>query len=97
MNSTSVSRTGAHAAAWMACLALSGCFGGGDDSPIPVSPVMLTPLMAIPAEASTSLLELFRYQGSVNSSPSADQDRAEPIDISSLTLPTSETAEPFEV
>lgn len=97
MNVNFGKRAAAHAAAWAACLALVGCLGGGGDNSVPVAPVMLTPLMAIPAEASTSILELYRYQGSVNSSPQADQDKAEPLDISTFMPPSSETAEPFDV
>ena len=90
-------RLTAHLAVWAGTIILSGCLGGGGDNPIPTASTMPSPLMAIPVEATTSLQELFRYQASVNSSTAAAQDMAEPIDVSSLVLPTSETAEPFDV
>lgn len=90
-------RTQAHLAAWVSCLTLAGCLGGGNDPVVPMAPTELGPLQAISAAATTSIMGLLQYQAAVNSSSQAAQDAAEPLDISSITLPTSETAEPFDV
>ena len=90
-------RLTAHAAAWSASLALAGCFGGSSDSPVPPVVAMPGPLEAVPATATATISGLFSYQASVNSEPQAKQDMAEPIDISALSLPTSETSEPTDL
>ena len=90
-------RLGLHAIAWSGCLLLGGCLGGGGEDTVPVEPVTLGPLLAVPATATQSITGLFQYQATINSSTAADQDKAEPLDISALVLPTSETAEPTEV
>lgn len=86
-----------HGAVWGTSLVLAGCFGGGSDPVVPMTPVSISPLVAVPATATASIQALLQYQAAVNSSAQAEQDKAEPIDISSLMLPVSETAEPFEV
>ena len=90
-------RTQAHGAVWAACLALSGCLGGGNDPVVPMAPAEVGPLQAISAAATMSISGLLQYQAAINSSAQAAQDVAEPLDVSAITLPTSETAEPFDV
>jgi hypothetical protein len=89
-------RLQAQAAVWGVALALTGCFS--DNNPaVPMAPAELGPLQAISAAATTSIMGLLQYQAAVNSSSQAAQDSAEPLDVSSIMLPTSETAEPFDI
>ena len=85
-----------HLAVWGMALALTGCFRDSDPA-APMTPVMLGPLQAISATATASIMGLLQYQAAVNASSQAAQDGAEPLDVSDLVLPTSETAEPSDV
>jgi hypothetical protein len=83
----------------MAAVALmSGCFGGGDDdAPMPPAPPPVTPppppdaLAAVPdsARKSTDGLVAYLKTLSVNTS-----DTREPMDLTGVTLPQDDTAEP---
>ena len=86
-----------HLAVWAASLALAGCFGGSDDASTPVAPITIDVLTTVPGTASTSIAGLIAYQRDVLARSQADQDKAEPIDIAGVTLPTSDTTEPVEV
>jgi hypothetical protein len=68
-------------------LLLSACFGGGsDDAPAPVDP-----LAAVPDSAVQSVVGTVDYLTVLNKNPS---DTREPLDISAVVLPTSDTTEP---
>ena len=91
-------RTGAHVAVWCASLVLSGCFSSDDEqTPVPVAPVMIDVLKTVPAAASETIAGLLAFQRDVLARPQADQDKAEPIDLTGISIPSSETAEPVEV
>lgn len=90
-------RTGAHVAVWCASLVLAGCFSSDDETPVPVAPVMIDVLKVVPAAASETIAGLLAFQRDVLARPQADQDKAEPIDLSAISIPSSETAEPVEV
>lgn len=72
-------------------LALSGCFGGGDDDPVAVP---ADPLSAVPDSAVQSVAGTVDYLVALNRNPS---DTREPIDITAVVLPTSDTTEPAAV
>ncbi len=70
---------------------LAGCFGGGDDStPVPGS----DPLEKVPDSATQSVGGFIAYLVTLANNLS---DTREPIDVSGLTLPTSDTTEPETV
>ena len=71
-------------------LALAGCFGG-DDEPIPMP---ADPLAVVPDTALQTAAGTVDYQKLLGSQLS---DTREAIDVSSVVLPTSETAEPVAV
>ena len=71
----------------VAPLLLSACFGGGsDDAPAPVDP-----LVSVPDSAVQSVIGTVDYLAVLNKTPS---DTREPIDITAVLLPTSDTTEP---
>lgn len=73
-----------------ATTALAGCFGGGsDDVAAPADP-----LAAVPDSALQSVAGTVDYLVMLNKNPS---DSREPIDISAVVLPTSDTTEPAAV
>ena len=75
-----------------ASLGLSGCFGGGGDDelvPTPADPLAMVPDTALQTAAGT-----VDYQKLLGSQLS---DTREAIDVTTLVLPTSETAEPVAV
>lgn len=73
-----------------ATLALTACFGGGDsDVATPADP-----LAAVPDSAVQSVAGTVDYLAMLNKNPS---DSREPIDISAVVLPTSDTTEPAAV
>ena len=73
-----------------ATTALAGCFGGGgDDAAAPADP-----LAAVPDSAVQSVAGTLDYLAVLNKNPS---DTREPIDISAVVLPTSDTTEPAAV
>ena len=72
-----------------AALALSGCFGGGDsEAPLPTP---ADPLASVPDSAIQSVAGTVDYLVALNKQPS---DTREPIDITAVVLPTSDTTEP---
>ena len=73
-------------------LALAGCFGGGGDDE--VTPMAADPLAAVPDTALQTAAGTVDYQQLLSISPS---ETREPIDVTALVLPTSETAEPVAV
>ena len=70
--------------------ALAGCFGGGSDEPAPPA----DPLAAVPDSATQSVSGLVAYLVALVAGGS---DTREPIDITALTLPTSDNTEPDAV
>ncbi len=72
-----------------AALVLTACFGGGDDTV-----VALDPLAAVPESATQSVAGTVDYLAVLNKNPS---DTREPIDITAVLLPTSDTTEPSAV
>ena len=70
-------------------LGLAGC-GGGDDRPVTIAPPV-DPLAEVPASATADALGLVNYQANLNT---LTTETREPIDLSNVSLPTSETAEP---
>lgn len=76
-----------------ATAALAGCFGGGDDATA-MTPAPADPLASVPADASQSLAGTIDYQRALTAQPS---ETREPIDVSAVTLPTSDTSEPATV
>ena len=73
-----------------ATLALTACFGGGDDEV--AAPA--DPLAAVPDSAVQSVAGTLDYLAVLNKNPS---DSREPIDISAVVLPISDTTEPSAV
>ena len=73
-----------------ASVALTACSGGGDgDVAAPADP-----LAAVPDSAVQSVAGTLDYLALLNKNPS---DSREPIDISAVVLPTSDTTEPAAV
>jgi hypothetical protein len=62
---------------------LVACGGGSDDTPVPAT------TNEVPATATVSTAAFASYAGMLGAS-----DGAEPLDVSSLTPPTSDTDEP---
>lgn len=89
----------------MAAVALmSGCFGGGDDdAPVTAPPPPVTPppppppppppdpLAAVPDSAKQSTDGLVAYLKTLAANTSETRD---PVDVSGLSLPQSDTADP---
>lgn len=73
-----------------ATVALAGCFGGGDDNV--AAPA--DPLAAVPDSAVQSVAGTVDYLAMLNKNPS---DTREPIDVTAVVLPTSDTTEPAAV
>lgn len=75
------------AIAAMATAGLAGCFGGGDsDSSVPADP-----LAAVPDSATQSVSGLVAYLLVLAANLN---DAREPMDITGVTLATSDTTEP---
>ena len=78
------------AAAALATAGLAGCFGGGDgDASVPADP-----LAAVPDTATQSATGLVNYLVTLLANLN---DTREPIDITAVTLVTSDTTEPEAV
>jgi hypothetical protein len=83
----------------MAAVALmSGCFGGGDDdAPMPPPPPVTPPppppdpLAAVPDSAKQSTDGLVAYLKTLSANTS---DTRDPMDLTGVTLPQSDTADP---
>jgi hypothetical protein len=77
-----------HAFGLCAAVLLSACGGGGDDaSPPPVT-------QQVPAAASTSATSFIAYLVALVAS---DADTLEPVDVSAVTPPADDAAEPTPV
>lgn len=78
---------------------LAGCGGGSGsgDAAAGGGATAASALTDIPATATQSLAGLLDYQKAIGATASDAQDRAEPLDVGALVLPTSETAEPTDV
>ena len=74
-----------------ATVVLAGCFGGGGDAEV-AAPA--DPLAAVPDTAVQSVAGTLDYLAVLNKNPS---DTREPIDISAVVLPISDTTEPAAV
>jgi len=72
---------------------LVACGGGGGGT---AEMMKADPLAAIPASATASPSAYQAYQAEVLALPTSQTDRAEPIDVSNLTLAQSDTTEPFD-
>ena len=83
-------RPGLAMAAAVALLGLAGCFGGGGDG----GEAPADPLAAVPDSAVQTVTGTLDYLAVLNQNPS---DVREPIDITAVVLPTSDTAEPQAV
>ena len=75
-------------AAVAATLALTACFGGGDADPAVIA---ADPLAAVPDSATQSVSGTVNYLAVLGNSPS---ETREPIDVTALDLPISDTTEP---
>jgi hypothetical protein len=75
-----------------ACAALAGCFGGDDNTA--AAPAPADPLAAVPAEATATAQGTVDYQVAL---AAASSETREPIDLTNVTLPTSDTTEPAAV
>ena len=73
-------------------VALGGCFGDDDDAPAP-RPVLTTAPTA--GDIGTTSGDLVAYVQRLIAADPAQADLAEPVDISGITLQTSETDEPI--
>ena len=73
-----------------ASMALTACFGGGSDDVAAAA----DPLAAVPDSAVQSVAGTVDYLAVLNKNPS---DSREPIDISAVVLPTSDSTEPAAV
>jgi hypothetical protein len=70
---------------------LAGCFGGGGDEV--VTAPAADPLASVPPATATSVSATIDYLGQLASLNSAAESR-EPIDLSGVSLATSDTDEP---
>jgi len=70
-----------------AAVLLGGCGGGGDDASPPVT-------QEVPASASTSVTSFIAYLVALVAS---DADALEPVDVSAVTPPADDAAEPTPV
>lgn len=77
-------------------LVACGGGGGGSSGDAGTSPVS-APLAAVPSSARDTEAGLVAYIRSVLGLSTAEQDAAEPIDLGTLTLPSSDTSEPSDV
>lgn len=82
MKTLKVALTGAAAA-----LLLSACGGGDDAAPVPAT-------AQVSPSATASVAGLQGYLGELTAETSAASDTLSPVDVSNVTLPTSETDEP---
>ena len=73
-----------------ASVALTACFGGGSDDVAAAA----DPLAAVPDSAVQSVAGTVDYLAALNRNPS---DSREPIDVTAVVLPTSDTTEPAAV
>ena len=73
-----------------ATVALVGCSGGGGDDVAAAA----DPLASVPDSAVQSVAGTVDYLAALNRNPS---DTREPIDITAVVLPTSDTTEPAAV
>ena len=73
-----------------ASAALTACFGGGSDDVAAAA----DPLAAVPDSAVQSVAGTVDYLAALNRNPS---DSREPIDVTAVVLPTSDTTEPAAV
>ena len=78
------------AAAATVTVALSGCFGGGDDEPAPAA----DPLAGVPTTATQTATGTVDY---LNLLAMNQSDSREPIDVTAVVLPTSDDTEPLAV
>jgi len=76
-----------HALGLCAAVMLGGCGGSDDDSPPPVT-------QEVPASASTSVTSFIAYLVALVAS---DADTLEPVDVSAVTPPSDDAAEPTPV
>jgi len=83
-------RPGLTMAAAAALLGLAGCFGGGGDG----GETPADPLAAVPDSAVQTVAGMVDYLAVLNQNPS---DLGEPIDVTAVVLPTSDTTEPQAV
>lgn len=74
-----------------AVAALSGCFGGGGDDTPPPPVTAADPLDAVPASATATVNGALDYLAALTDKPS---ETREPLDVSAVVLPTSDTDEP---
>lgn len=72
----------------LASAALAGCFGGGDDGQ---ATPPADPLATVPDSATQSVAGTVDYLNVLNQNAS---DTREPIDVTAVVLPTSDTTEP---
>ena len=87
------------ASALMACAALAGCFGGGDDPvpvPVPTPTPVVDPLVTVPGNVGTSVGGVISYLIQLATLTDAAESR-EPLDVSAVTLATSDTDEPSTI
>lgn len=81
--------------ALLGSLTLAGCFGGGGDEVLAETPpVLADPLAAVPDTATQTVAGTVGYQQVLGMNRS---ETREPIDVTDLVLPSSETAEPVAV
>ena len=78
----------------LAAVAVFGGCGGDDDSP-PSRPVLTT--APTPADIGTASGDLVAYVQRVIGADQAQADLAEPVDISGITLQTSDTDPPTDI
>ena len=74
-------------------LGLSACGGGGDSNSLP-PPMPPPPTASVPASASATVAGWIAYLEALVASPA---DTLEPVDVSQVTPPTSDTTEPAPV
>lgn len=85
-----------------ALLALTGC-GGGSNTTLPEPPPLSSgslpadPLAAIPTASTATPSALLTYQFLVLQVDATKSDKAEPIDLTNVTLPSSDNTEPADV
>ena len=81
-------------AALLAAVAVFGGCGGDDDAPAP-RPVLTT--APTPDDVGTTSGDLVAYVQRVIGADQAQADLAEPVDISGITLQTSDTDPPTDI
>ena len=83
------------AAVLAAAVALGGCFGDDDDNTPASRPVLTT--APTPDDIGTSSDSLVAYVQRLIAADPTQADLAEPVDISGITLQTSDTEEPKDI